>query len=94
MIIIAGHWSTEPGSRDAAVQAFSNMLERARKQDGCLDMSISPDPLDADRINVFELWRDQESLDAWRKVAKGPRGIKYRKAHVKLYRTEKAEKPF
>ena len=69
------------------------MQERARKQDGCLDLSLSADPLDANRINVFELWRDQEALDAWRKVAKGPRGIKFRNAHVKLYRTEKAEKP-
>ncbi len=94
MIIIAGHTLTDSGGRDAAIQAFSNMVERARKHDGCLDLSISADTLDADRINVFELWRDQESLDAWRKVAKGPRGIKYREAHVKLYRTEKAEKPF
>ena len=94
MIIIAGHALAESGNRDAAIQAFSKMLERARKHDGCLDLSFSADPLDADRVNIFELWRDQESLDAWRKVAKGPRGIKYRKAHVKLYRTERAEKPF
>jgi len=69
-------------------------MERARKHDGCLDFAISADPVDAERTNLFELWRDQESLDAWRKVAKGPRGIKYREAHVKLYRTDKAEKPF
>jgi len=94
MIIIAGHTLTESGRRDAAVQAFCEMLKRARKHDGCLDLSISADPLDANRINVFELWRDQEALDAWRKVAKGPRGIKFRKAQVKLYRTERAEKPF
>jgi quinol monooxygenase YgiN len=94
MIIIAGYTLTESGARDAAIQAFSSMLERARKQDGCLDFSISADSLDAERTNLFELWRDQEALDAWRKVAKGPRGIKYREAHVKLYRTEKAEKPF
>ena len=94
MIIIAGHTLSESGTRDAAIQAFSNMLERARKHEGCLDLSISADPLDADRINVFELLRDQEPLDAWRKVAKGPRGIKIRKAQVKLYRTERAEKPF
>jgi len=34
------------------------------------NLSISADPLDEERINFFELWRDQESLDAWRKVAK------------------------
>lgn len=94
MIIIAGHTLTELVGRDAAVRAFSDMVERARKHDGCLDFSISADPVDAERTNLFELWRDQESLDAWRKVAKGPRGVKIRKAHVKLYRTEKAEKPF
>ena len=94
MIIIAGHTLTEADRRDAAIQAFSKMLERARMYDGCLDLSISADPLDAERINVFELWRDQESLNAWRTVARAPRGIKIRKADVKLYRTEKAEKPF
>jgi quinol monooxygenase YgiN len=94
MIIIAGHTLTEPGGRDAAVRAFRDMVERARKHDGCLDFSISADPVDAERTNLFELWRDQESLDAWRKVAKGPRGIKIREARVKLYRTDKAEKPF
>lgn len=94
MIIIAGHTLTESPTRDEAVRSFGEMLKRARKHDGCLDIAISADPLDAERINVFELWRDQESLDAWRKVAKGPRGIKIRKAHVKLYRTERAEKPF
>lgn len=94
MIIIAGHTLTEAGKRDAAVRAFDEMIERARKHDGCLDLSISADSLDAERINVFELWRDREALDAWRKVAKGPRGIKIRKAYVKLYRTERAEKPF
>jgi quinol monooxygenase YgiN len=94
MIIIAGHTLTESGARDAAIQAFGSMLERARKHDGCLDFSISADSLDAERTNLFELWRDQESLDAWRKVAKHPRGIKIKKALVKLYRTEKAEKPF
>lgn len=93
MIIIAGHTLTEAGRRDAAVRAFGEMLERARKHDGCLDLSISADPLDAERINVFELWRDQESLDTWRKVAKAPR-TKLREAHVKLYRTDRAEKPF
>ena len=94
MIIIAGYTLTEADERDAAVRGFSEMLERARKQDGCLDFSISADTLDAERTNLFELWRDQESLDAWRKVAKGPRGIKIKKALVKLYRTERAEKPF
>ncbi|WP_200883936.1 hypothetical protein [Rhizobium sp. YS-1r] len=42
---------------------------------------------------TVECWRDQTTLDAWRKVAKGPRG-KSREVAVSLYRTDKAEKPF
>jgi quinol monooxygenase YgiN len=93
MIIIAGYTRTEAQKRDAAVDAFAAMIGRARKQDGCLDLSISADPVDPDRINLFECWRDQESWKAWRKIAKGPR-VALRDTHVKLYRSDKAEKPF
>jgi quinol monooxygenase YgiN len=92
MIIIAGYSLTEADKRDAAVAAFAEMVARARTQDGCLDVAISADAIDPERINVFELWRDQQSLNAWRKVAKGPK-VKLREANVKLYRTEKVEKP-
>lgn len=93
MIIIAGHTLTEAHKRDAAVQAFAGMVEQARKHDGCLDLSISADSVDPERINVFECWRDQPSLNAWRKVAKSPK-VKTRQPCVKLYRSDKAEKPF
>ena len=94
MIIIAGHSrARDRVERDAAVAAFADMVERARKQDGCLDLSISADSVDPDRINVFECWRDQQSLNTWREIAKGPR-VALRDAQVKLYRSDKAEKPF
>jgi quinol monooxygenase YgiN len=93
MIIIAGYSRTKKDKRDAAVAAFADMVERARTQDGCLDLAISADSVDPERINVFECWRDQPSLNAWRKIAKGPR-VALRDAHVKLYRSDKGEKPF
>ncbi len=93
MIIIAGYSLTEADQRDAVVKAFADLVERARKHDSCLDVSISADSVDPERINVFELWRDQPSLDAWRKVAHPPK-VKLRETYVKLYRTEKAEEPF
>jgi quinol monooxygenase YgiN len=93
MIIIAGYTLTEASKRDAVVEAFAEMVERARKYDGCLDLSIGADSVDPERINLFECWRDQPSLNAWRKVAKGPK-VKTRQAYVKLYRSDKAEKPF
>ena len=93
MIIIAGYSLTEADQRDAAVAAFADMVQRARKHDACLDVSISADSVDPDRINVFELWRDQQSLDAWRNVANPP-DVTLRETSVKLYRTDKAEEPF
>jgi quinol monooxygenase YgiN len=91
MIIIAGHTLTEAHKRDAAVEAFVDMVERARKHDGCLDLSISADSVDPERINLFECWRDEQSWKAWRKIAKGPK-VKLRETFVKLYRSDKAEK--
>ena len=93
MIIIAGYPLTEADKRDSAVAAIAEMVARARKHDACLDVAISADSVDPERINVFELWRDQQSLDAWRKVANPP-NVELRETYVKLYRTEKAEEPF
>ena len=93
MIIIAGYTRTEAEKRDGAVDAFRDMVERARAYDGCLDFSISADAVDPERVNLFECWRDQATLNAWRKVAKGPRS-KPREAAVSLYRTDGAEEPF
>jgi quinol monooxygenase YgiN len=93
MIVIAGYVLTDADTRDAAVAAFAETVARARKHDGCLDFAISADAVDPERSNVFELWRDQPSLDAWRNVANAPR-VELREANVRLYRTEKAEEPF
>lgn len=94
MIIIAGaSWVRSGTDRDGAVVAFADMVARARRQDGCLDFAIGADSLDPERINLFERWRDQPALAAWRKVARGPR-VAIGRSEVKLYRTEKAEKPF
>ena len=94
MIIIAGHTRAETAiERDAAVAAFAEMAARARTQDGCIDFAISADAVDPERSNILEIWRDQQSLDAWRKVAKGPR-FRAQESHVKLYRSDKAERPF
>jgi quinol monooxygenase YgiN len=93
VIIIAGYSRTDRDKRDAAVEKFADMVGRARKQDGCLDLSISSDSVDPERINIFECWRDQQSWKAWRKIAKGPR-VALRDAQVKLYRSDKAEEPF
>lgn len=94
MIIIAGHSRAKNATeRDAAVAAFAGMAARAREQDGCLDFAIGADSVDPERVNIYECWRDQQALNAWRRIARGPK-VALTQAQVKLYRTDKAEKPF
>ena len=90
MIVIAGHSFTKREKRDATVVALSDMVARARKQDGCFDLSISPDSVDPERINVFECWRDERSWKAWRRIAKPPR-VTLRDPQVRLFRCNEAE---
>lgn len=72
MIIIAGYLLTDPSERDDLVAAHADLMERARRAEGCLDLAISPDQLDPARINNYEAWQDEEVLQKWRSVANAP----------------------
>jgi quinol monooxygenase YgiN len=86
-VIVAGWYFVEPEKRDEVVASFKDLTLRARSAAGCLDLAITADPVAPGRINLFELWRSEEDLRAWRAVAKPPknvarmRGIKVQK-HV------------
>jgi quinol monooxygenase YgiN len=45
MIIIAGYSLTEAADRDAPVAVFQPMVERARREGGCIDLHASLDHL-------------------------------------------------
>ncbi len=70
-VIIAGPVYVEPADRDRFVDGHRIVVEQARRHPGCLDVSISPDPVEPGRVNIFEYWESAEVLDAWR--AKAPR---------------------
>lgn len=86
MIIISGHLLVDEADRDRYVDAHRDLVSRARAFDGCIDLSISADTVDPQRINNFEAWRDSEVLDAWRGQADGPdHGIEPRGGAMKRY---------
>jgi hypothetical protein len=66
MIIVAGHLELEPADRDVFVVDSVPAVELARGTAGCLDFSVSADPLDATRVNVLERWESTEALLAFR----------------------------
>ncbi len=66
MIIIAGHFDFVDGAtRDAAVAASAAPQQATRDDEpGCLAYSFSSDPCIDNRMLVYELWTDTESLAA------------------------------
>jgi quinol monooxygenase YgiN len=74
-VIVAGWCIVDAKRRDEAVESFKALVLRARRAPGCLDLSITADPVDSNRVNIFELWQSERNLKAWRAVAKHPKKI-------------------
>jgi quinol monooxygenase YgiN len=66
MLIVAGSISVAADRRSAYLDGCVEVLAAARAAEGCLDFAISPDPLDAGRINVYERWATREQLLTFR----------------------------
>ena len=66
MLIVSGHLVLDPADRDAHVIASSGAVRLARQAPGCLDFAVSADPVDRNRVNVFERWARTDDRDAFR----------------------------
>lgn len=66
MIVVAGHLRLKPGSRESFLQQSLPAVELARTTSGCKDFAVSPDVVDPDRVNIFELWETSEALETFR----------------------------
>lgn len=64
MLIVAGEAVIEAGAFDRVIDATRRMIMETRKEDGCLSYSFAQDLVDPTVIRIFELWRDQEALNA------------------------------
>jgi quinol monooxygenase YgiN len=66
MVIVAGHILVDPDERDAYLEGCRQVVEAARRTDGCLDFAITADLVDPSRINVYERWESTEAVEAFR----------------------------
>ena len=64
-IIVAGKLILKPGSRDEFIEKSREAVLLARKNDACEDFSVSPDPIDMNRVNIFERWKSRSELNAF-----------------------------
>ena len=95
MWIIAGHLLVDEDERDRYVDAHRDLIERARRADGCLDVAITADSVDPRRINNFERWESWDAIEAWRAQADAPdTGIAFREVDVTAYEIAGTRPPF
>jgi quinol monooxygenase YgiN len=66
MIIVAGHLRVAARDRDAVLDRSREATQLARSAPGCRDFVVAADPVDPERINVYERWTDRAALHAFR----------------------------
>lgn len=66
MTIVSGKIYVQPGFRKEYLTLSMEAIELARRTDGCRDFVIAADPLEADRVNVYEAWDSADALLAFR----------------------------
>lgn len=66
MIIVSGSIRTDPADRDVYVAGCREVIEQARRAPGCVDFHITADPIELDRINIYEQWVSVADVEAFR----------------------------
>ena len=69
MVIVAGHITVDPEQRESHLAGCMNVVEKARRADGCLDFAITADLIDPGRVNICERWESQAAVDTFRRSA-------------------------
>lgn len=66
MIIVLGRIYVCPGTRHEFVTSSAEAVAQAHYAPGCRDFVVVADPLEPDRVNVYEEWESVEKLLAFR----------------------------
>lgn len=66
MIIVSGKIYVRPGTRERFVAQSSEAVRPARQAEGCQDFVVAADPVETDRVNVYEEWDSVEALLSFR----------------------------
>ena len=71
MIIVSGRLSLRPGSRAQFLAGSADAMAQARTTAGCRDFVVAADPIEADRVNVYEEWETRGALMRFRGAGPG-----------------------
>jgi quinol monooxygenase YgiN len=64
MLIVAGTGYVDPDHREALLDSLAPALRQARTAAGCLDYVVAADPIEPDRVNIYERWESEAHLSA------------------------------
>jgi quinol monooxygenase YgiN len=97
VIIVAGTLRVAAGNRERYLTAVADVAVQARRAPGCLDFVQAADPLDPERINIYERWESDADLDRFRTSgdadAPEPDVPDVLSAEVRKYRIASVEEP-
>jgi quinol monooxygenase YgiN len=64
MLIIAGTLDLAPENRAKLLEAAEPLMRASEAEEGCQNYLMTPDPFDAGRVRIFELWDSDEAIAA------------------------------
>jgi quinol monooxygenase YgiN len=64
MLIIAGTLDLAPENRAKLLEAAEPLMRASEAEAGCQTYLMTPDPFDAGRVRIFELWDSDEAIAA------------------------------
>lgn len=62
MVIVSGRIFVRSDKRQEFLSLSSDAIVKARQTPGCLDFVVAADPVEPDRVNVYEAWETEEAL--------------------------------
>jgi quinol monooxygenase YgiN len=66
VIIVSGWLRVNADERDEFLASCAPVIHAARAADGCIDFHLSPDPIEPERVNVFEHWESAAAVESFR----------------------------
>jgi quinol monooxygenase YgiN len=64
VIIVGGRFEVEPHQREEFIASRHDLMRASRAEAGCLEYAFSADPIEPNRVILFERWEAQADLDA------------------------------
>ena len=62
MIIVSGKLYLRAGAMEGFLAASAEAVAQARRAPGCRDFVVAADPLEPERVNVYEEWESEQDL--------------------------------